>query len=164
VQQKYKDYTNAQCYVGQTDPSASNYRPELAALCLFDPALGTSAQNMNGERFGGGPLQFKLGFTWEKPLGNGDWLVSFSGDVLYKQKGREFLRQPNTAVPSYVVMDVSARLSQGNGPWEFALICSNCTNEKYVVSILDKPLGKTGDLTGEIALPRLLTLQATYRW
>ncbi len=164
VNQKYRDYTNAQCYVGQNDPGASNYRPELAALCLFDPALGAMAQNMNGERFGGGPFQFKAGFTWDRPVGAGDWNIAFSGDVLYKQKGRPFLRQPGTAVPSYVVLDLSARVYKSGGPWEFSLICSNCTDEKYVVSILDKPLGKTGDLTGEIAMPRLITLQATYRW
>ena len=31
-------------------------------------------------------------------------------------------------------------------------------------SIQDKPLGATGDLTGQLGMPRLVTIQTTYRW
>lgn len=163
VDQKYKDYANAQCYTGQNQPGAVNVTPELAALCMIDPILGP-IQDMSGEKYGGAPLQLKGGFTYEQPLGNGDWNLSFTGDIIWKDKGREFLRQPDTAVPSFTVLDLSARVYQSDGPWEVALICSNCLDEKYVVAIANKPLAKTGDLTGQIALPRLITLQATFRF
>lgn len=163
VEQAYKDYGNAQCYTGQNQVGAVNRPPELAALCITDPILGP-IQDLSGEKYGGGPFQIKGGFTYERDMGNSDWLFSFSGDVIHKQKGKDFLRQPNTAQPSYTVVDLSARVYQSDGPWELALICSNCMNEKYVVFISNKPLAKTGDLLGAVALPRLITLQATYRF
>lgn len=163
VEQSYKDYANAQCYTGQNQVGAVNRPPELAALCVNDPILGP-IQDLSGEKYGGGPFQIKAGFTYERGLSNNDWLFSFSGDVIHKQKGKDFLRQPNTAQPSYTVVDLAARLYQSDGPWEFGLICSNCMNEKYVVFISNKPLAKTGDLLGAVALPRLITLQATYRF
>ncbi|MFN3231852.1 MAG: TonB-dependent receptor [Alphaproteobacteria bacterium] len=181
---KYKDYRNAQCYAGQENPSASNFTPERTAFCVPNPDvvqdvpdvnpfpgvpchidLGLNCiQDMSGEKYGIGPIQLQFGFTWDQPVGNGDWYMSFSGDMIWKQKGKEFLRQPNTAVPSSIVVDFAARLYQPDSAWEFALVCSNCFNEKYVRSIQDKPLQKIGDLTAQIALPRLITLQATWRF
>lgn len=163
VDQTYKDYANAQCYTGQNQPGAVNVTPELAALCTIDPILGP-VQDLTGTKYGGAPFQLKGGFTYEQPLGNGEWNLSFSSDIIWKDKGRNFLRQPDTALPSFTVLDVSARVYSNDGPWEFALICSNCLDEKYVLSIANKPLAKTGDLTGTIALPRLITVQATYRF
>lgn len=163
VDQEYKDYANAQCYTGQNQAGAVNVTPELAALCTIDPVLGP-IQDLTGEKYGGGPFQIKAGFTYDQPLGNSDWDFSFSGDVIHKQKGKEFLRQPDTQVPAFTVLDLSARVQSADGPWEFALICSNCLNEKYVVQIGNKPLAKTGDLTGSVANPRFITFQATYRF
>jgi outer membrane receptor protein involved in Fe transport len=159
---KYSSYTDAQCYPGQNDPSASTYRPELGALCTNDPTLGL-IQDMSGERYGGGPFQFTIGFTYDTPIST-DWAVALTADLMHTTKGKEILRQPGTELPSRTVLNTSLRLYQSGGPWEFSLICSNCTNERYVTGILNKPLGKTGDLTGSVGQPRLLTLQATYRW
>ena len=72
--------------------------------------------------------------------------------------------KPQTDVPGYTRVDFALRAYQGDGPWEVSLICSNCGNEKYVVSVQDKPLQKIGDLTGQIADPRFVTIQGTYRW
>lgn len=163
VDQTYKSFPNAQCYTGQNQVGAVNRTPELAALC-FQAADGSFIQDLSGEKYGGAPFQLKAGFTYDTPIANGDWNFSFSGDIIFTDKGREFLRQPDLAVPSYQVLDLSARLYDNNGPWEAALICSNCLNEKYVVAVANKPLAKTGDLTGRVALPRLITLQVTYRF
>ena len=172
VHQKYTDYDDAQCYAGQIPTVTpfgetffeSNYVPELAALCQFDPEVGDVIQDMSGERYGPGPWELKFGFTYDRAIGNSDWFFSFSGDVIWKDKGFEVIRQPNTATPSYVVADFAARIYQPDSGWEVALMCSNCFNEKYVVSVQDKPLQRIGDLTGQVALPRLITLQVTWRF
>jgi iron complex outermembrane receptor protein len=169
---KYKSFPEAQCYAGQADPNASNYDPALAALCrvAVNPALqcasasGTGCiQDMSGERYGGGPFQVNVGFTYDTAVSN-DWNLALTADVNHRSKGKLTLRQPGTAVPARTLINASLRLYQSGGPWEFALICSNCGNDHYVYSIQDKPLAKTGDLTGQLGLPRLITIQTTYRW
>jgi iron complex outermembrane receptor protein len=160
---KYVSFPEAQCYAGQADPNASNYRPELAALCGPSSAGTGRVQDMSGENYGGAPFQMNAGFTYDIGLSN-DWNLSLSGDVNHRTKGREAIRQPGTAVGARTIINASLRVSQVDGPWEFALMCSNCANERYVYSIQDKPLGKTGDLTGQLGMPRLVTIQSTYRW
>ncbi|MEN3976768.1 TonB-dependent receptor [Emcibacter sp. SYSU 3D8] len=159
---KYTSFPAAQCYAGQNTPSASNYVPALAALCM-PTGTGGFAQDLSGERYGGGPFQIAAGFTYDVSIGN-DWGMSLSGDVNFRNKGFEPLRQPGTAVPARTLINASVRIYQMDGPWEFSLICSNCGNDHYVYSIQDKPLAKTGDLTGQLGMPRLITIQSTYRW
>ncbi|MFA5712498.1 TonB-dependent receptor, partial [Mycolicibacterium sp.] len=160
---KYKSFPEAQCYAGQADPTSATYRPELTGFC-HPSASGTGlVQDMSGMRYGGGPFQVNAGFTYDVAVSN-DWGLSLSGDVNYRNKSFETLRQPGTRVPSRTLINASLRLYQVDGPWEFSLICSNCGNDHYVYSIQDKPLGKTGDLTGQLGMPRLVTIQTTYRW
>ena len=159
---KYKSFPAAQCYAGQNSPTAATYRPELAVLCV-PTGTGGFIQNMSGENYGGAPFQGNVGFTWDTMISD-QWGFALSGDVNYRNKGREALRQPGTAVPSRVLINASIRVYQSDGPWEFSLICSNCGNDHYVYSIQDKPLAKTGDFTGQLGMPRLITIQSTYRW
>ncbi|MEN3950101.1 TonB-dependent receptor [Iodidimonas sp. SYSU 1G8] len=169
---KYDSFPEAQCYAGQADPNASTYRPELAALCRVaadvtiqcaSPAATGCIQDLSGQRYGGGPFQISAGFTYDVPVNN-SWNLALSGDVMHNSKGRLAIRQPGSAVPARTIINASLRVYQVDGPWEFSLICSNCANDHYVYSIQDKPLGKTGDLTGQLGMPRLVTIQTTYRW
>lgn len=160
---KYISFPAAQCYAGQANPTSSTYRPELGPLCGPSPSGTGLVQDLSGENYGGAPFQINVGFTYDIGLSN-DWDLSLSGDVNHRTKGRETIRQPGTAVGGRTIINASLRVSQVDGPWEFALMCSNCANERYVYSIQDKPLGKTGDLTGQLGLPRLVTIQSTYRW
>ena len=159
---KYTSFPAAQCYAGQNNPAASNYVPALAALCL-PTGTGGFAQDLGGERYGGGPFQINAGFTYDVSLSN-DWGLSLSADVNFRNKGFETIRQPGTAVPARTLINASLRLYQSGGPWEFSLVCTNCGNDHYIYSIQDKPLGATGDLTGQLGMPRLVTIQSTYRW
>ena len=159
---KYTSFPAAQCYAGQRTPSASNYVPALAALCL-PTGTGGFAQDLSGERYGGGPFQIAGGFTYDVAVTD-DWGLSLSADVNFRNKGTETIRQPGTAVPARTLINASVRFYQSNGPWEFSLVCANCGNDHYVYSIQDKPLGATGDLTGQLGMPRLITIQSTYRW
>jgi hypothetical protein len=118
-------------------------------------------QDLSGEAYGGPPLQLNAGVTWSgEVLPN--WALELTADVIHHSKGEEVINQPGTDIPSRTVTNLAARLFQSEGPWEASLICSNCFNEIYVTGIGNKPLGKTGDLTGFIAPPRLVTLQLTY--
>jgi outer membrane receptor protein involved in Fe transport len=169
---KYASFPEAQCYAGQADPTSATYRPELAELCrnalditlpCTSPTGSGCIQDMSGERYGNASFQINVGFTYDTPISN-DWNLALTADMNYRNKGQQTLRQPGTAVPSRTILNASLRLYQSGGPWEFSLICSNCTNDRYVYSIQDKPLAKTGDLTGQLGIPRLITLQSTYRW
>jgi iron complex outermembrane receptor protein len=154
---KFASFTDAECYPGQANPAAATYRPELASLCVG----GT--QDLSGQHYGGPPFQLNVGFTYDMPIANG-WYGMLTGDVIHFNRGRETLRQPDTAIPARTILNLSLRVYQSDGPWEFSVICSNCANERYVYFIGNKPLAKTGDLTSQLGVPRLITLQTTYRW
>lgn len=158
---KFDKFTDAQCHTAQrvvaTGPG-----------CHFDPVVGANVQDLSGERYGGPPLQVNVGATFDTMITSG-WGLELAADVIHHNEGYKTRGQPNTDVPARTVTNLSARLYQPDGPWEFGLICSNCANEIYVTSIQDKPLQKTiagtgiSDLTGQIAYPRLVTAQLTYR-
>lgn len=151
---KFTSYTDAECYPGQLVTAAP--------LCHVG-ASGANIQDMSGENYGGPPFQLNGGFTWNVNLSPA-WGLELASDVTYMNKGRTTLRQPDTDVPSRKILNSSVRLFQNDGPWEVALICTNCANNRYLYGIGNKPLAKTGDLTGFLGVPRLVTVQATYRW
>jgi outer membrane receptor protein involved in Fe transport len=122
---------------------------------------GNRIQDLSGVRYGGPPFQLNAGTTYDWHFAS-EWGLELTGDVIYHTAGQEALRQPDTDIASRAIANLSTRLYQDDGPWQFALICSNCFNEIYVTSIGNKPLAKTGDLTGQFAPPRLVTLQVTY--
>jgi iron complex outermembrane receptor protein len=158
---EFDEFEDAECHTGQAVGSGP---PD----CYFNTTLGRAVQDLSGERYGGPPFQFNAGLTYDTPVGQ-NWGLELTADVIYHDGGYKTRRQPNTDIDSRTVANFSARLYQPGGNWEAALICSNCFDEIYVTSIQDKPLQKvipgTGisDLTGQIAYPRLVTLQLTYR-
>ncbi|MFM8353383.1 MAG: TonB-dependent receptor [Gammaproteobacteria bacterium] len=159
---EFDEFEDAQCYATQVTQATG-------PGCHTDPVSGAKVQDLSGERYGGPPLQINLGATYDWMI-QPDWGMELAADVIHHSEGYENRRQPDTGIDARTVSNLSARLYQPNGPWEVALICSNCFNEIYVTSIGDKPLGKSVqnsngkiDLNGQIANPRLITLQATYR-
>ncbi len=157
---EFDKFADAQCHTAQlvvaTGPG-----------CHFDPVIGANVQDLSGERYGGPPLQFNVGATFDTMFA-GNWGLELTADVIWHDDGYKTRGQPNTDIPSRTVANLAARVYQAEGPWEFGLICSNCTDEIYVTSIQDKPLGASipgtgiADLTGQIAYPRLVTAQITY--
>ncbi len=118
---------------------------------------------MSDEQYGGPDLSINFGATYDRPIVD-NWSLTLTGDVIYHSEGQENRLQPNTDIDSRTVAHFSARVYQPDGPWSLALICANCFDEVYVTSIGDKPLAKTGDLTAQIARPRLITVQLGYDW
>ena len=158
---EFDEWDDAACHTAQfvgTAPPGCYVRPD-----------GAEVQDLSGERYGGPPLQVNGGLTFNTTIGEG-WGLDLTADVIHHNGGFKTRRQPNTDIDARTVTNLSARLYQPDGGWEAALICSNCTKEIYVTSIQDKPLQKTipgtgiSDLTGQVAIPRLLTAQLTYRF
>lgn len=159
---EFDDYTNAGCNAYQ-DTIPVDQLPATGPGCHVGPD-GSKIQDMSGERYGGPPFQANAGASYLQPIGS--WRFALDVDIIYYDEGEEALRLPGSAVPSRTVSNVSLRLEQQDGPWSAALICSNCGDEIYVTSIQPKPLAKftptSGDLTGQIGMPRLVQLQLQY--
>lgn len=144
---QFGTFLGASCYPGQTD---------------LEGCVGGS-QDLSGQRYGGPPWTISGGFTYDTPIAD-KWNVALSGDVVWFDHGFAVNAQPGTAVPGYALLSVSARVYQPDGPWDFSVSCTNCTNKLYLNTIGNKNLAQNGDLVGYLGMPRLVTLQATYRW
>ncbi len=162
---EFDSFTDAACNAvdeARFSPAGSPLAPLTGPGCRrVGAAAAPRVQDLSGEAYGGPPYQANLGVTWNGQVIPG-WDLELSADVIHHSKGEESLNQAGTDAPSRTVTNLSARVFESDGPWEASLICSNCFNEIYVTGIGNKPLGKTGDLTGFIAPPRLVTLQLTY--
>ena len=162
---EYDRWEDAGCPSVDDEIPAANL-PRTGPGCHVGPD-GEKIQDLSGVRYGNAPLQVNVGFTYDWMLAN-DWRLSLDWDTIHHSKGKRVLNQPFTEVPSRTVTHVGATLRQEGGNWEARVICSNCFNEVYVQSIGNRPLAKInpgvrGDMTAQIAPPRLVTLQATYR-
>lgn len=142
------------------DARPVNTLPATGPGCHVGPN-GNKIQDLSGEQYGGPPFQANVGVSYETNLFS-NWGMELTADAIYHSEGQEALRQRGTDIPQRTVLNLAARLYQGEGPWNVSLICSNCLDEIYVTGIGNKPLAKTGDLTGFVAPPRLVTLQLTY--
>ena len=158
---EFDEFEDAQCHTAQAVGSGP-------PGCYFNPTIGSNVQDLSGERYGGPPLQVNAGVTFDTQLAD-DWRLELTADVIHHNSGYKTRKQPNTDIDARTVANLAARLYTAEDRWEVALVCSNCFNEIYVTSIQDKPLQRTiagtgiSDLTGQIAYPRLITAQFTYR-
>lgn len=135
--------------------------PASGPGCHLSAPGGPKVQDLSGERYGGPPFQANVGLTYNDVF-FGSWGLELTADVIHHNEGQEGLRQLGTAIQARTVTNLSARLYRPEAPWQVSLRRSNCTNEVYVTGIGNKPLAKTGDLTGFVAPLRLVTLQFTY--
>jgi iron complex outermembrane receptor protein len=139
---RYSDFTNSQCWNGQT----------AAQGCV------NRVQNLTGQELSRAPDWVALGgLTYETFLGGG-FDLQLSADVRYSSS---YSLQPNNNPYSYqdhyATLDMSARLTKGT--WELALIGRNLTNVYYANLALDKPLGPAGQTNAFLGQPRTVTLQ-----
>ena len=160
---EYDEWEDAGCHPvdGELGPALPTQGPG----CHIGPN-GVAIQDLSGVRYGAAPLQANLGFTYDWPL-TGGWYLGIDWDTIHHSKGKRTLNQPYTEVPSRTVTHIGANLRSDSAPWNLGLICTNCFKEVYVTAIGNRPLAKInagvrGDMTAQIAPPRLVTLQATY--
>lgn len=154
----YRTYSNAPCWAGQT--AAEGCAQQL------DPSgvpFGPSVQNLSGEdRFLAPEWTGSAGFTYQTVVVDGlDF--SISGDVIFTD-GYETVasNNPFSYQESVTRYNASVRLGRTDS-WEVALMGRNLTNERYVSISTDKPGGVRGDVIADVARPRHVALQLTYR-
>ena len=162
---KYDEWEDAGCHPVDGALAPLGALPTQGPGCHIGPN-GVPIQDLSGVRYGNAPLQANLGFTYDWPL-TGGWYLGIDWDTIHHSKGKRSLNQPYTEVPSRTVTHIGANLRSDSAPWQLSLICSNCFKEVYVTAIGNRPLAKInvgvrGDMTAQIAPPRLVTLQATY--
>ncbi len=112
----------------------------------------------------GPPFQFNIGAIYFKPVAH-DWALELSADVNYHDARVDF-DDDLARTPSYTVTNVGARFFQPSGPGGVSIICTNCTDERYVARTSQRVFGKVTptslDLVARAGLPRLITLQVSY--
>lgn len=148
---RYRNFTNATCYAGQT----------AATGC--DPV--TSTQDLSGRPTTRAPdWSGSAGFTYEYPVMQ-DWNLSLSADAYYTSS--HFVSDvlsPAAKQDGYVRLDATISLGAVDDGLEFALIGRNLTNEIYIVDSNDKPGGVGTQQYGSIGRPREVLLRATARF
>lgn len=154
----YSTFPTAPCYNGQTAAQGCN--------------LATRNQNLSGTELMRAPKWNLMGgVSYEAPLGNA-LKLGLSVDAKYSTS---FLTDASSAprgrMPSYALLDATARLGTRNDGWELALIGRNLTNKFFYLQTSDVSFtggtlgsGQLGDRFGAANRGRELMLRASYRF
>ncbi|MFC0205659.1 TonB-dependent receptor [Novosphingobium soli] len=174
---KFRDYL-ADCYAGQTAALGCNQQ--------FDTVLGRyTAQDLSGRRLRKAPVfTANLGGYFEAGLGA--LTTSVSADANYSGKYNAGTQlQPLAQQDAFWKLDASWRLFTADRKWELAVIGRNLTNERNLISGIDRtgtggakgtsgasctavgtPAGcvALADIIGTVAQPRSVAVQLTYNY
>jgi len=148
-QAEYERFTGSSCYVGQT----------VALGCV------AGVQDLSGTAPPRAPdWSFNAGYTYDVPLSN-SYSLSASMDAIYVE-GHNVQENANPVAfqESIWRLNASVRLVNEASGLELALIGRNLTNEYYMESSTDKPVGAPGEIGPGLVRPRELALQATWRF
>lgn len=148
---KYVDYPGGPCLFGATEADGCD--------------LETQTQNLQGTRLVRAPeWEGSVTLNWQQPLAN-SLLLGGQLNVTYKD---DFFHQPNLN-PGHRVdahAKVNARLGLGAADqrWDVALVGRNLTDKLTKNWSFDTPFFGDGSRTASIAPPRMITLEASYRF
>lgn len=123
----------------------------------------TSTQDLSGERVIQAPdVGANVGFTYDMAIA-GDYRLTLGSTASYKSKYNTVIQNvPAAEQKAFWLLAASLKLSAENGGWDVSLIGKNLTNEFYVVTGAEDPLG-TGEVYGNVNNPRQIILQVTFR-
>ena len=164
---RYKEFIS-QCYNAQAFAAGCNVDP-LTNQAASAPAAGkVYAQNLGGHPTALAPdWTGGVGAVYSRELG-GNLVLGLNGDVNFSSSYfASSTENPNSKQSAFARLDLGLTVSPTNGPWEFALIGRNLTNEFVLVQATDKPGDAApvkGQTTGVIARTRQVTAQFTYRF
>ncbi|WP_162256173.1 TonB-dependent receptor [Sphingopyxis sp. Root154] len=161
---KFTDYDGGQCYAGQPlSPAPAPGQSKVPGNCY--PIGAGKGRYLTGLRYGPAPFQAIAGMTYDTPIGDGSWNFGLTFD------GYFYNRTPAWNIPTspggapHSNFNASVRFYQPDNGWEVAAIFTNLTNSDWFPpATIDKPLGTPGDIVGDAQPPRLVTLQAVYRF
>lgn len=145
---EYDSFPSSSCYLGQT----------VAQGCV------AGVQDLSGQAPPRAPeWTFNLGGSYEVPL-TGTLSLSFSSDANYTQ-GHNVQENANPVAyqDSFWRLNASVQLYSDSG-WELALVGRNVTNEYYMESSTDKPVGGPGEIGVGLPRPREVVVQGTWRF
>lgn len=152
------------CYVGQTP----------AAGCTLSAPQIPFAQNGSGKSLNNAPRWVaSLGTTYRVDLSDG-WNMELAVDGRYSGSYlTSTVLAPLSQQKRYVLLDATFSVASDNDRWQFAVIGRNLTNKFVVNSTTDTPFTGSGtgtaagvqsDQRGLVSMPRMVTLQATFRY
>lgn len=119
---------------------------------------------MTGLRYGPAPFQAIAGVSYETPI-SADWGIGVTVDGYFYNRTPAWLIPYSPGGEPHEVVNASLRLSRLDESWQIALIATNLFDDRwYAPANTDKPLGTPGDITSDSPVPRLVTLQATFRF
>jgi len=141
----YKDFIST-CWTGQSP----------AAGCNVDVIPGGNPEglDLSGEEIQRSPeFSANLGFSYQRPIMNGDLLLGIGGDLSYSDSYDVMQqRKKGTRQPSYSKVNASLSLSSANDTWTVALIGRNLNDEILRTVGQNVPLSGSG--TGTVgAIP-----------
>lgn len=147
---RFRDFPNAQCFAGQT----------AAQGCVG------GVQNLSGDRLGTTPdFSANGGATYTTDL-SADWKGSLSGDVYYSARYNHsaggFNFRPDSIQRGFARVNASLRVFTSR--IEFAVIGSNLTDKKYVISSADAAGNAPGTIYGFLGRPREVSFQGTFHF
>lgn len=148
-QAEYERFTGSSCYLGQT-----------AAQGCVD-----GVQDLSGQAPPRAPdWALNAGFTYDTDLSS-SYSLSTSMDAIYVE-GNNVQENANPVAfqESFWCLNASVRVVNESSGLELALIGRNLTNEYYMESSTDKPVGDAGEIGPGLVRPREVVLQATYRF
>jgi outer membrane receptor protein involved in Fe transport len=146
---KYISFPNASCYAGQT------------------PAEGCTngTQSLAGQPLTLAPkVSANVGFSYERPIAT-HWRIGLSSELRYNSSFAGGIPdEPNSTVPAQTFVDASVRVSTDDDRYEVALIGRDLANVIPLYGIGDKPSAVAGELVGQAAQGRYVTLEFTYHY
>lgn len=148
-QAEYERFTGSSCYLGQT----------AAQGCV------AGVQDLSGEAPPRAPdWSFNAGYTYDISLSS-NYSLSTTMDVIYVE-GHNVQENANPVAfqESLWRLNASVRVVNETSGLELALIGRNLTNEYYMESSTDKPVGGVGEIGPGLVRPREVALQATWRF
>jgi iron complex outermembrane receptor protein len=161
---KYSSFPNAPCYNGQ---------PVGPDSCFLG-SNGGYVQNLDGTELIRAPKwNWSAGFDYATPIGD-DLKFGLSGGLNYTSS---FLTDassaPQSRMPSFTLVDASARIGAADDRWELALIGKNLTNEWIFVASPNVPFTGSnpgvvpevlGDRFAAIGRGREIMIRASFKY
>jgi iron complex outermembrane recepter protein len=125
-----------------------------------NPAAQRPVQDFNGKRFAP-KLSWTAGASYLQPIGS-SLELALRTDVKYRAKG-EFALDPTIVQPSYIEVDLGARLypADPDGRWSLGLTVTNVLDKRRYFYEFEAP-AQTGTRIGFPAPPRRAVINFTY--
>lgn len=160
---KFTDFDGAQCYAGQTVLPAPAPGAGKAPGACYSTGTG-KARYMTGLRYGPAPFQAIAGISYDTPI-SADWGIGVTVDGYFYNRTPAWQIAYSPGGEAHEVVNASLRLNRLDDSWQFALIATNLFDSRwYAPATTDKPLGTAGDIMADTPVPRLVTLQGTFRF